>query len=163
MNIIQLTNTIQHLWTGATGSITESSFIPLLGAALSKKTKMLSGPREGGGFFQTERTEYKDSWILKFQRCSLATYDSLEGRNGPGITRHCCFKKYAGWLSFSSILGTSLSKCSKTLRCIHLSPAIYYISCSLIFPFPIFSIPMLYHSDEGSYHHPDNYGYKIFH
>ena len=22
---------------------------------------------------------------------------------------------------------------------------------------------MLYHSDEGSYHHPDSYGYKIFH
>lgn len=37
--IIQLTNTIQHLWTGATGSITESSFIPLMGAALSKKKK----------------------------------------------------------------------------------------------------------------------------
>ena len=33
----------------------------------------------------------------------------------------------------------------------------------LIFLRPIFSISMLYHSDEGSYHHPDNYGYKIFH
>ena len=164
MNIIQLTNTIQHLWTGATGSITESSFIRLLGAALSKKKKkMLSGPRGGGGVFQIERTEYKETWILKFQRCSLATYDSLEGRNGSGITRHYCFKKYAGWFSFSSVLGNSLSKCSKTVCCIHLPPAIYYISCSLIFPSLIFSISMLYHSDEGSYHHPDNYSYKIFH
>lgn len=162
--ILLLTNTIQHLWTGATGSIPESSFIPLLGAALSKKKKkILSWPKGGGGVFQTERTEYKESWILKFQRCSLATYNSLEWRNCSRITRHYNLKKYAEWFSFSSVLGTSLSKCSKTVHWIHRSPPTYYISCFLIFLRPIFSISMLYHSDEGSYHHPDNYGYKIFH